>query len=226
MAMISDFTRALALARRIRALQPHLDPAAAVAFARSQAAIAPNQKDDEIMWLLRRLEAERPKVVLEIGTDRGGTLFLWTRVAAPDALLVTLDIQKMVGRLGRLSPFALVRRSFARDRQRIELVDQVDSQDEQTVERVQVLLRGRPVDYLFLDGDHRYEAVRRDFELYTPLVRPGGIVAFHDISPKTTPDTEGAAAFWAELKAGNATEELVVTDGVAGYGIGLYCKPR
>jgi predicted O-methyltransferase YrrM len=224
-ATVAAFTQALALARRVRALPPDLDPAAALAFARSQAAIAPDQKEDEIVWLLRRLAVERPKVVLEIGTDRGGTLFLWTRVAAPDALLVTLDIQKMVGRLGRLSPFAFVRKSFARDRQRVELIDEVDSQDEQTVGRVRVLLGGRPIDYLFIDGDHRYEAVRRDFELFTPLVRPGGIVAFHDISPQTTPYTEGTAAFWAELKERNATEELVA-DGAAGYGIGLYCKPR
>ena len=33
------------------------------------------------------------------------------------------------------------------------------------------------IDFLFLDGDHSYEGVRRDFENYAPLVRPGGIVA-------------------------------------------------
>jgi len=223
--VLTAYRHALALRRRVRALPPGLDPASAFAFARSEPAIAPNQKEPEILWLLELLAAERPRVVLEVGTDRGGTLFLWTRVASPEALLLSLDIQKMVGRLGRLSPFALVRKSFARDRQRIELIDEVDSQDPGTLRRVEAILDGRAVDFLFVDGDHRYEAVRRDFELYSTLVRPGGVVAFHDVSPHTAPNTEGTARFWAELEQEGETEKHVA-DGPAGYGIGVYRKPR
>lgn len=36
------------------------------------------------------------------------------------------------------------------------------------------------VDMLFIDGDHSFEGVLEDWLLYAPLVRPGGIVAFHD----------------------------------------------
>lgn len=222
---VSGYARALALAARIRALPAGLDSGAVFDFAVAEPEIRPNQKKVEIVWLLRLLEEMRPEVVLEIGTDRGGTLFLWTRVASPDALLLTVDIRKMVGRLGKLSPFALVRKSFERERQRIELVDGVDSGREDTVDRLSRLLGGRPVDFLFLDGDHRLESVRRDFELYVPLVRPGGVVALHDISPRTTPDTEGTAAFWAELKGRFPTQEKVA-DGSGGYGIGVYRKPR
>jgi len=35
-----------------------------------------------------------------------------------------------------------------------------------------------PVGFLWIDGDHRYEAVRRDFECWAPHLR--GKVAFHD----------------------------------------------
>ena len=35
-----------------------------------------------------------------------------------------------------------------------------------------------PVGLLWIDGDHRYEAVRRDFEAWEPHLR--GYVAFHD----------------------------------------------
>jgi cephalosporin hydroxylase len=224
MATLREYGQALALARRVRR-HSTLDPAAALDFARSEPTIAPNQKEAEIVWLLERLAEAPPRVVLEIGTDRGGTLFLWTRVASPEALLLSLDIQKMVGRFGRFSPFAFVRKGFARDRQRIELVDDVDSQDPATVRRVEAILGGRAVDFLFIDGDHRYDAVRRDFELYSTLVRPGGFVAFHDVSPRTTPDTEGTARFWAELEQNGETEKHIA-DGAAGYGIGVYRKPR
>lgn len=37
----------------------------------------------------------------------------------------------------------------------------------------------QPIDILFIDGDHSYEAVKRDYEIYAPLTRH--IVAFHDI---------------------------------------------
>lgn len=36
------------------------------------------------------------------------------------------------------------------------------------------------LDWVFIDGDHRYEAVAEDIRLWTPKVRAGGIVAGHD----------------------------------------------
>lgn len=38
------------------------------------------------------------------------------------------------------------------------------------------------IDFLFIDGNHEYEAVKKDFLDWTPLVKPGGYVAFHDVS--------------------------------------------
>ena len=37
-----------------------------------------------------------------------------------------------------------------------------------------------PIALLWIDGDHSYEAVRRDVEAWTPFVVAGGTVAFHD----------------------------------------------
>jgi len=37
------------------------------------------------------------------------------------------------------------------------------------------------VDLLFIDGDHQYSSVLTDWLLYSPLVRPGGLVTFHDV---------------------------------------------
>lgn len=36
------------------------------------------------------------------------------------------------------------------------------------------------LDLVMIDGDHRYDAVLSDIDHWTPLVRPGGIVAGHD----------------------------------------------
>jgi predicted O-methyltransferase YrrM len=37
-----------------------------------------------------------------------------------------------------------------------------------------------PIDLLFIDGDHSYEGVKRDWELFAPRVREFGLVVFHD----------------------------------------------
>lgn len=39
----------------------------------------------------------------------------------------------------------------------------------------------RPIDLIFIDGSHQYEDVLADFENYFPFVKPGGVVAFHDV---------------------------------------------
>jgi len=36
-------------------------------------------------------------------------------------------------------------------------------------------------DFLFIDGDHSYGGVKKDFEMYSPLVKKGGLIVFHDI---------------------------------------------
>ena len=37
-----------------------------------------------------------------------------------------------------------------------------------------------PFNFLFIDGDHSYEGCKADFEAWSPLVKPGGMIAFHD----------------------------------------------
>jgi cephalosporin hydroxylase len=185
--------------------------------------IAPMQSRQEIRALLELVAAERPRVVLEIGTARGGTLFLWTRVTAPDALLVSVDLPD--GDFGGGYPEwrAPLYRAFARDEQRIELL-RADSHAEATRDLVREQLGGRDVDFLFIDGDHTYDGVARDFDLYAPLVRPGGLVALHDIVPQG--DSEALLVgevpqFWAELRERHDVKELVEDWQQGCFGIGV-----
>ena len=45
----------------------------------------------------------------------------------------------------------------------------------------------KPVALLWIDGDHRYEQVKRDFLLWEPHVMDGGIIAMHDTIRKQGP---------------------------------------
>jgi predicted O-methyltransferase YrrM len=162
------------------------------------------------------LAQRQPRGIVEIGTDEGGTLFLWTRVAAPDAVIVAVD-DRPLGATGTRSPWALVRRGFARRGQRIELLIPRDSHDPATAAEASAQLR-RDVDFLFIDGDHGYDGVKRDWELFSPLVAPGGLVAFHDVNEERHP---GVVRFWNELRATHQTTELIANDPQGTFGIGI-----
>lgn len=40
------------------------------------------------------------------------------------------------------------------------------------------------IDYLHIDGDHSYEGVKKDFELYSTIMSENGIITIHDIDQK------------------------------------------
>jgi len=189
-------------------------------FGYGEVRLAPFQIREEFTELLRRVQAIRPLRLLEIGTARGGTLFLFARVAAPGATLVTVDLPH--GPFGGGYPLGHVPllRSFGRDGQKIHLV-RADSHAPATLQRVTSLLGGG-VDFLFVDGDHTYNGVRLDYEMYAPLVRPGGLIAFHDIVDGPPEAVGGVPRFWDQLRSGRShVEEIVADRKQGGWGIGL-----
>jgi predicted O-methyltransferase YrrM len=46
------------------------------------------------------------------------------------------------------------------------------------VDRIQLL--NKQIDLLFIDGDHSYEGVKKDWDLYSPMLKKDSIVIFHD----------------------------------------------
>jgi len=176
--------------------------------------LAPQQNRSEIEGLLLLLQQAPPKVVLEIGTASGATIMLFACVSDGEATLVTVDLP-----LG-ISRERLVRSAARGPRQTIRAL-RTDSHAAETKASVQELLGGRPVDFLFIDGDHSYEGVKADFETYAPFVRPGGFIAFHDIVPGPEEYVGGVPAFWQELKQGRATREFVASWQQRGLGIGV-----
>lgn len=195
--------------------------------------LRPTQIPSEISRLLRMVAAERPRRVLEVGSAGGGNLFLFARAASPDALVIGMDLPPSPGDAGLADwRMALFEEAFAAPGQRVRIV-RGDSHSDATAARVRRLLAGAPLDFLFIDGDHSYEGVRRDFELYAPLVHPGGLIAFHDIVPdafhrhgvRTSADTGEVPRFWAELKDGYRDSheilEIVENPDQDGLGIGV-----
>jgi predicted O-methyltransferase YrrM len=197
-------------------------------FARRRISIAPSQVKSEFLQLLENIRTLQPRRILEIGTANGGTIFLLARAALPDATMVTVDLPAEGQPRGYPSWKEPIFRAFAGSKQKLGLI-RGDSHDPGTVERVKVALGYEFVDFLFIDADHSYDGVKKDFELYLPLVRPGGLVAFHDIIPdhfsryaqKTRSNTGEVHRLWEELKGRRPTREIVEDLDQDGFGLGL-----
>lgn len=184
------------------------------------------QVDTEIETLLELVAELRPRRVLEIGTDQGGTLFLLSRAAAPDARLISVDLPT-----GPAAWRDHLYRSFGAPAQTIHIV-RMDSHSYQTLQHICQLLAGGPVDVLLIDGDHSFTGVTADYELYAPLVREGGLIAFHDIQPDHRTlfgpeffkgnDAGDVHRLWKEIKHRHSdTLEIIQSTEQDGYGIGV-----
>lgn len=182
--------------------------------------IRPMQSQVEIGELYRVVMEAQPKVVVEIGTCHGGTLYLWCQAAHPSAALVSIDLPEGEFGGGYHSSRTEFYRGFARERQEIHLL-RADSHSASSVERVQQATGRRPVDFLFIDGDHTYAGVKADFELYSPLVREGGLIALHDIHQRPEEPRIEVWQFWKELRAQTASTTEWVDHSPEGRAIGI-----
>jgi predicted O-methyltransferase YrrM len=163
--------------------------------------LAPLQRKRELKQMLFLAKRLGPKTVFEIGIDKGSTLYHWCRLPT---------VKHVVGCEIRGTPQAA---AFERHFPHIDFLWlPKSSYDPNTVEEVGNWLRtglkdgGGPIDLLLVDGDKSF--YERDWHAYRPLMSPGGIAFFHDI----TDDVTGAA--WrrirdAEAKQGAKSFDLI-----------------
>jgi predicted O-methyltransferase YrrM len=99
-----------------------------------------------------------------------------------------------------------------------------DSHDPDTRVALVGMLKGEPIDILFIDGDHTFAGVKSDFEMFSDLVRPGGIIALHDICDHPKNPSVKVKAFWDSVEWGHYREEIITGDRTWG-GIGVFRVP-
>jgi predicted O-methyltransferase YrrM len=191
-----------------------------VNFAMSHRVIQPQQIKEELLEFALILKQSRPRFILEIGTCNGGSLFVISRLAQPDSIIISIDLPG--GTFGGKFPahhFPILKR-IALPRQTLHLLE-ASSHDASTKEQVASLLANNKLDLLFIDGDHSYEGVKRDFEMYAPLVRPGGLVGFHDIAHHPPELHSDVDLFWSEVKTSYPHREIIHNPQTGWAGIGM-----
>ena len=81
--------------------------------------------------------------------------------------------------------------------------------------------RGGPYDAVFIDADHRYEAVSADWSIYRAFAR---LVAFHDIADVGAIDKHHGypvevPRLWDRLKTSHRTREFIEPNSIFGVGV-------
>ena len=182
--------------------------------------ITPLQVPSELAHAAGIVAAARPRRVLEIGTGSGGTLYALAWASASGARILSLDRTVYPVERRRLYQTFVPRREID--------VWEADSHLAETRDRVVGYFDRQPLDLVFIDGDHTYESVRRDYELYAPLVRERGMILLHDIVTGPYEAVGDAPRFWREVRSElEDTVELVESWSQGGCGIGFgYVRSR
>lgn len=146
-----------------------------------------------LFWLFDTL---RPKLFVELGTHYGYSYFCACQAAASlniGTKCIAVDTWKgdeHVGRYGNSIFHGVDQHNRAKYGDFSKLV-------RSTFDKALAHVGNGTVDLLHVDGRHRYEDVRQDFESWIPKLADGAIVLFHDVME--TRDDFGVHRYWAEL---------------------------
>lgn len=164
----------------------------------------PIQNPTEILWLVNKVEKLNPRIILEIGTYKGGTLGIWNYMLGknPDKsrnLLICIDLHNRLIWDARKSQNNI--RFLTGDSKKKEIID-----------KVKYILHNRLVDFLFIDGGHLESQVTADYQIYSKFVRKGGLMAFHDVYNNYS--CSGVVQFWNKVKGNKSSIKIVQGIGV------------
>jgi cephalosporin hydroxylase len=175
------------------------------------------QHKEEILGLTKFLLKKKPHNIMEIGSKHGGTFNIFASIATGKKISLDLPGGIHGGWALNEHPYLgnVVEKRNMYFEEKFDDVYMVlgDSHDTDTLYEIQSILDGDELDFLLIDGDHTYEGVKQDYDMYKHLVKPGGYIALHDIN-----DTEQhrdlnvyVCTLWDELE-GNKKEFNVHKD--------------
>lgn len=117
---------------------------------------------------------------MEIGSYNGGSLQTFGRCMEHGATLIAID--RPMGRTDGGAVLKGVAGELREEGYDVRLI-LGDSQIPEIVAEATSAVGKGLLDVLFIDGDHSSIGVNADVKNYTPMVRPGGLVIFHDVGP-------------------------------------------
>jgi predicted O-methyltransferase YrrM len=137
------------------------------------------QKPEEILPLIKFLLKENKlEYGLEIGSNYGGSTYAFASIFKN---FLSIDIKH--------------HQNFDKLKSEFPNYDYIIS-DSGVVDTYNLIkAMNIKFDFIFIDGDHGYDAVKKDYIIYKEFIKDGGFIAFHDIK-----GDKDSAKFWMEIK--------------------------
>lgn len=183
------------------------------------------QVRSEIEELVELLAKENLNNMLEIGSKLGGNFYILAALTTGKKISVDLQGGAHGGWILNDHPYLgdiFKRRNEYFNNFKDTHMVSGDSTSQNTVNQVSKILDGELLDLLYIDGDHSYDGVLKDFELYSPFVAEGGYIIFHDIVDSDFHRKQecGVAKLWNEIKPGyKNTREIMAGEHWGGIGV-------
>ncbi len=150
----------------------------------------------ELLWRLR------PDVVVESGVAHGGALVLYA------SLLELLGRGRVIGvdvEIRKYNRLAIESHPMSK---RITLVEG-SSTDDATLGRIRTEIRPDDSVLVLLDSNHTRDHVRKELEMYAPLVSPGGYVVVFDSVMTMVHDAPNGNPVWTEDNPATAVDDFL-----------------
>lgn len=125
------------------------------------------QVKQELYDFLKLLMDSNVKKILQIGLGHFGSTQFCLNLICDKIVTVEYDIKNISNYVDREILY----------NQNKEFFIHGDSTNEEVIEMVKTF---GEFDCVFIDGNHSYEYVKKDYENYSKLVKDGGIISFHD----------------------------------------------
>lgn len=138
---------------------------------------------DELAHLALLTRIVQPRRVFEIGTFRGRTALNFALNSPPGSRIFTLDLPadsaaEAFNAADRRLAEAAAPGADCRGKDGAEKIEQLYG-DSQTFDFSPY---HGTIDLVFVDGAHHYSAARKDTETALRLIRPGGVIVWHDFA--------------------------------------------
>jgi len=156
---------------------------------------------------------------VEIGSRHGGSLFMAANFLKKGSKVISIELPnalwgfagteiKLEEVITRLNASGYICHSIIGN-----------SQEKETKEKLFKILQDDKIDILFIDGDHTFEGVNSDWNMYIEFVKQGGMIGFHDVIPFSELPKVEVWKLFDELKRKYPYCEIVFQ-----YGIGIIFK--
>jgi len=145
--------------------------------------------------ILALVEQQKPRVCVELGSWMGASAIPVARAIRRWSGALTC-VDTWSGTVGHAGGAPMMVWSFARNVFEAGVAGNVRMIAAPSVEAARWWRE--PIDYLYVDADHSYEAVIADLHAWVPHVRPGGLIVGDDYGHRNLP---GVAPAWDEFCA-------------------------